>query len=447
MSVPQIDSDPTLTLARGWLLLGVAALAASGLYSVLIVLLRTPGLHDLVPGADFFRTALVVHVDLSVVIWFMALGGVLWSLRDTPRFGVWGRIALWLSAAGTALIALAPFFGAANPLLNNYIPVLRQPAFFAGLALLATGFVLLLARALLAVRPLPGRFDDEVAENVGLWSAAVLGALAMFAFAWSFAAIGDRLQGHDYFEVAFWGGGHVLQFTHTLLMLVAWAMLARACGTQITAPAMMAALLLLAALPALGALPIYFLKPVLSSEHRSWFTVFMKYGHLGMVPLTVLCALAILRIRAARQDATRHLAAALIVSWLLFAAGGVLGFLIQGVNVVIPAHYHGSIVGVTLAFMGLTYLLLPRFGYAQPDIRLASWQSWIYGGGQLLHILGLAWSGGYGVARKTAGAEQMLDKLPKIAGMALMGLGGLIAIIGGLLFVVIVLRAIFARRA
>jgi hypothetical protein len=50
------------------------------------------------------------------------------------------------------------------------------------------------------------------------------------------------------------------------------------------------------------------------------------------------------------------------------------------------------------------------------------------------------------VARKTAGAEQMLDKLPKIAGMALMGLGGLVAIIGGLLCVVIVLRAIFTRR-
>jgi hypothetical protein len=51
------------------------------------------------------------------------------------------------------------------------------------------------------------------------------------------------------------------------------------------------------------------------------------------------------------------------------------------------------------------------------------------------------------VARKTAGTEQMLDKLPKVAGMALMGIGGLVAIIGGLLFVVLVLRALFARRS
>ena len=61
--------------------------------------------------------------------------------------------------------------------------------------------------------------------------------------------------------------------------------------------------------------------------------------------------------------------------------------------------------------------------------------------GQLMHIVGLVWSGGYGVQRKVAGAEQVLRSTAEIAGMGLMGLGGLIAIIGGLLFVVVVLRA------
>jgi hypothetical protein len=65
----------------------------------------------------------------------------------------------------------------------------------------------------------------------------------------------------------------------------------------------------------------------------------------------------------------------------------------------------------------------------------------VYGGGQLTHILGLAWSGGYGVQRKVAGAEQVLRSSSEIAGMGLMGLGGLIAIVGGLLFVVVTMRA------
>ncbi|MGE5339321.1 MAG: cytochrome C oxidase subunit I, partial [Gemmatimonadota bacterium] len=130
---------------------------------------------------------------------------------------------------------------------------------------------------------------------------------------------------------------------------------------------------------------------------------------------------------------------------LLFAAGGMIGFLIQGSDVRIPAHYHGSIVGITLALMGIVYALLPRLGFAAPASRAAAWQPWIYGGGQLLHITGLVWSGGYGVQRKVAGAEQVLHTASEVAGMGLMGAGGLIAVIGGLLFVVIVLRAL-ARR-
>jgi cytochrome c oxidase subunit I len=113
----------------------------------------------------------------------------------------------------------------------------------------------------------------------------------------------------------------------------------------------------------------------------------------------------------------------------------------------VPAHYHGCIVGVTLAFMGMTYHLLPRLGFQAVAQRLAVWQIWIYGGGQLLHIFGLAWSGGYGVQRKTAGAAQELHSVQQIAGMGLMGAGGLIAIVGGLLFLVVVFNAMRKRTS
>jgi heme/copper-type cytochrome/quinol oxidase subunit 1 len=110
---------------------------------------------------------------------------------------------------------------------------------------------------------------------------------------------------------------------------------------------------------------------------------------------------------------------------------------------VIPAHYHGSIVGVTLALMGLTYLLLPGLGFGRARGRMARWQAAVYASGQLLHIGGLAASGAMGIERKTAGAEQGLDGIAK-AFMGIMGLGGLLAVIGGILFVLAVLVA-FAR--
>jgi hypothetical protein len=58
-----------------------------------------------------------------------------------------------------------------------------------------------------------------------------------------------------------------------------------------------------------------------------------------------------------------------------------------------------------------------------------------------MHIGGLMWSGGYGVQRKVAGAEQALRSASEIAAMGVMGLGGLVAIIGGIVFVLVVIGA------
>jgi heme/copper-type cytochrome/quinol oxidase subunit 1 len=132
---------------------------------------------------------------------------------------------------------------------------------------------------------------------------------------------------------------------------------------------------------------------------------------------------------------------------LLFSIGGAIGFVINGSDVRIPAHYHGAIVGVTLALMGLAYALLPQFGFALPRTRLATWQPVLYGGGQLLHIVGLVWSGGYGVQRKVAGASQVLKSSGEVFGMGMMGAGGLIAIAGGLLFLLIMFQAMRAGSA
>jgi len=135
------------------------------------------------------------------------------------------------------------------------------------------------------------------------------------------------------------------------------------------------------------------------------------------------------------------------LSWslLLFAFGGGISFLIRESNTIITAHYHATGGAVSVAFMGAAYALLPRIGFGRADAKLARWQPTIYGTGQLLHIVGLLWSGGYGVQRKVAGADQGLHGFAQIAGMGLMGIGGLIAVIGGLMFLYIVFRAMNAR--
>ena len=186
----------------------------------------------------------------------------------------------------------------------------------------------------------------------------------------------------------------------------------------------------------------YLAHGIASVEHRNLMTWAMRFGGgVAILPIS-LAVVAALASAPAPAPAARPLRVALVSSVLLFAAGGVIGLFISGSNVRIPAHYHGCIVGVTLALMGLVYHLLPQLGYATPQSRLATLQPALYGFGQLLHIVGLVWSGGYGVQRKVAGAEQVLRSTAEIAGMGLMGLGGLVAIVGGLLFVLVVARSL-----
>jgi heme/copper-type cytochrome/quinol oxidase subunit 1 len=181
-------------------------------------------------------------------------------------------------------------------------------------------------------------------------------------------------------------------------------------------------------------------------EHRDMHTWGMRFGGgLAIAPVALAVLLAIAPLRGLNAP-RRPLRAALCASMLLFVAGGVIGLTIHGNNVKIPAHYHGCIVGVTLALMGLVYHLLPQLGWRAPTGRAAVLQPWLYGIGQLLHIVGLVWSGGYGVQRKVAGAEQVLRSTGEVVGMGLMGLGGLLAIAGGLLFVVVVLGAMRRQR-
>lgn len=425
-------------LARGWLWLGMLALVGAGLFSVLLVLSRTPLVNEWFPAADFFRVALVVHVDLSVLVWFVAIAGVLWSVNGSERGLGWAWVALGLCVAGAATMSLAPFFGAGEAMMVNYIPVLDDAGFIAGLLIFGTGAALLVLRSLITAPKIGLIFDGSGALRFGLNASIVATAIALLAFGWSFAVMPDGLVGKAYFEILFWGGGHALQFTWTLLMLVSWLWLASACGARVLLSPRITLLMFALALASVFVTPYAYLAHDISSvEHRDLHTWAMRLGG-GVAILPIALAIFIGLASTRTTPGSGPLRAALISSVVLFGSGGLIGVFIRGENVMIPAHYHGSIVGVTMAFMGLVYLLLPKLGYRPPRPRLATWQPIIYAAGQLMHILGLVWSGGYGVKRKVAGADQVLGSTGEMLGMGLMGLGGLVAIAGGLLFVIVV---------
>ncbi len=443
-----VPAEARRALSSAWMLLALAALAASGVFAVLLVLSRAPAIKDVFPLVDFFHVALVVHVDLSVLVWFLAFAGTLWTLNSTPHAMGLGWGALALALAGAALMALAPFAGSGRPVMSNYIPVLDEPVFLAGLVAFGAGVALAVARGMLAVPPVGVRLDGGAALRFGLNTSLVSAGVALIAFAWSLARAPHGLDPRDYYGLAFWGGGHVLQFTYTLLMFVAWLCLAEAGGAPLPLTPRTAVLLFGIGLAAVFATPlIYLAYDIGSVEYHRILTWLMRFGGgLAIAPFALAVVIGLARA-APPSGEERTLRAALAASLLLFGAGGLIGFAISGSNVKIPAHYHGCIVGVTLAFMGLAYHLLPRLGFGAVRPGPATTQLWLYAAGQLLHIGGLVWSGGYGVQRKVAGAAEALHGAREIAAMGLMGFGGLIAVAGGLMFVVLAFGAVLRRRA
>lgn len=446
LQISETGTSPRVT--TGWLLLAVGALAVGGLFVFLLALSRTPGIQEIIPWVDFFKTALVVHVDLTVLVWFLAFAGALWNLNSLDGCKACGWVPLALAVSGALVITLSPFLGAGGPFMNNYVPVLMDPIFFTGLGLFGLGFALQVLRGLLSSRPVGSTISAAGALRFGLYTALIAALLSIMALLWSYGSIPEQVQGEHYYELLFWGGGHVIQFTHTQLMLVAWLWLAAASGVAVGAsPRVVLLLLGLGLAPALLTPVLYFMYEVSSGDHIVAFTLMMQYGGgLAAVPIGLILLLALKGANSPPPEA-RAERAALLYSILLFGVGGIIGFMISGSNVRIPAHYHGSIVGVTLAFMGITYHLLPRLGFRKPSGKWVDRQPAIYGIGQLLWVLAMAYTGGHGVARKTAGTAQGLQTLGEQVAMGIMGVGALIAISGGVIYMVAVFKAVWPGKA
>jgi cytochrome c oxidase subunit 1 len=431
--------------AERWLWLGVVSLALAGVFAVVLVVARTP---QLAMFTELFSVALVIHVDLSVLMWFLSMLGMglaLMIARVPEGWPYWRQAGWWVMAAATALMALSPLHPEWEVIKSNYIPVLHNPVFLLALGLVFSGLVVMVIPPIITFAT-SNHWRTLGLVEMGWLMAAVVVALALLAFYLSARAMAPGLPHAEHYEILFWAGGHIWQFAFCLLMMAAWLVLLEALGLKAPARGWVMIAYAITLLGAFVSFLGFAMYPADSSDFTYHQTKVMKeWGGLGVGLMSVLVLVALRRLKPVR--ATRAYASILVVSLLLFAGGGVLGLMIAGQNVMIPAHYHGVIVAITLALMGLAYAMLPRFGYASvAATRMAFWQPIVYGLGQLMHIGGLAYSGGYGVLRKTAGAAaNSLTPDVKIA-MGIMGTGGLLAVIGGVLFVLVMWRAYAGQK-
>ncbi len=436
--------------ATGWLALAVGSLLLAGSFALLLVVARVPPFSFWFTDAAFFRRCLVVHVDLALVVWFYAFVAALFSLLRARGTSPGPRAAVGFGAAVLGVLALssALLVPGVKPVLSNYVPALDHPLFLAGLALFFFGLTLTFADA----RLMPWREHPGAAAMVpdaarpGLRTAALAVLFAVLTFAASASAMPEGLPAEGRYELLFWGGGHVLQVASVAAMLAVWVMLL---APELPEPPVsrgQAVMLFGVLLVPAAAAPVLALQGPQHGWVHGAFTHGMRWCIFPPVlAFLALCARGLWRARrAGRLGPLTPRRLAFFASAALTVAGFVLGALISGANTTVPAHYHASIGAVTAAFMGVTAPLLAELGCPSPSPRLTRamrWQPAVFGAGQLVFACGFALAGAQGMARKTYGAEQHIRTAAEWVGLTVMGLGGLVAMAGGLVFLVYAVRA------
>ncbi|MEA0970914.1 hypothetical protein Megvenef_00883 [Candidatus Megaera venefica] len=449
-----------------WLKNGVFALAIAGLYSVVLVVLRTPGLGQVFSDPMVFRTALVIHVNLSVLVWLLAITSAVWSVSKIKS----GFESVYAKAGfvGMLLMALSPLFPGSEPVMNNYVPMLENLVFIIGLSLF--GVVILIFSVQIVVMSFIKQDAFSYGDRIVVitkCTSALLFIGVWVCFILSYFGIDSLtnivpLEIDYYYEMLFWSGGHLLQFIYTQVMMFALLALAETWkGGRLNYTNVYEMLLALNFVLALFIFIGHFYYDVSDGVFKEFFTLHMIYTG-GLAPTIFILALLFELLTARIKNVPPFVSAAFLASSLLFLSGGLIGAIISGVNVTIPAHYHGSIVGISVAFMGLTYLICFKAEIKKTLIhsdgligrlydilenwqgnksgKVVAWQIYVITFGQLLHVAGLALAGGYGVLRKTPGSDMPFSAKMY---MGMVGGGGLIAIIGGLMFVYICAKNLY----
>jgi hypothetical protein len=451
-----------------WLKNGIIALAIAGFYSIILVLLRTPQLSHFFTDKTMFRSALVIHVNLSVLVWLLSITAMSWTLNKFKTG--FEYVYSLLAFLGMFLMALSPLYPYSTPVMNNYVPMLENIVFIVGLSLFGVGMLCFAVQVIFTsfIQCSPG-YGGRILAITNFTTSL------MFIFVWCCFALSFRelellveivpLDLDYYYEMLYWSGGHLLQFIYTQILMLVLLVLAESWkGGRVKYSSVYEVLLALNFFLSLAVFVGHARFDLADGLFKEFYTLNMIYTG-GIVP-TIFIALLYFEVFQNRiKSVPCFVPVTFFASSLLFLTGGLIGVMISGVNVTIPAHYHGSIVGISVALMGSSYLvcfqrkvqsnssdvggvvcIFLEYNESispQKNIKAAYIQVLVLTFGQLLHVAGLGLAGGYGVLRKTPGDDIALSA--KLY-MGMVGGGGLIAIIGGLMFVYICVRNLYFSK-
>ncbi|MFQ5431737.1 MAG: cbb3-type cytochrome c oxidase subunit I [Nitrospinota bacterium] len=415
------------TYSGKWFALSIICLGIGGSFALLVGLSRAPFISDFLPK-DYFQHALVGHVTFAILFWLMLSAVVLWSYHFKGRDLNW---SIWSAIVGTVFVALSALSASGEAYLNNYVPTIFDPMFFIGLAAMFIAFVINVFHY--TPEAVKGVSSDDMVTN-GLSTAVLIALILAASVAVSLVRLGgdlDVFMPQVFFERLFWIPGHIQQFLNGAMLVSVWYLLAEiTTGDKLRSYGFLkfANKVLIFSTGFLLAVSFFF--DPLERSMRVGSEIIYAFG-LG-VPLF----LHIINIsRQFRFDRKRPASVSLVISMTLYLYGIFIAYGGFNNDTRVPAHYHGAVTALTLALMGFAYHMISGYKIRVALPRLALAQPYAYGIGMLLFITGLFVSGIFGAPRKTFGVG-WTENSAVIASLGLMGIGTLLAVIGGAIFVV-----------
>ncbi len=460
----------------------IVFLAIGGLFGLLVALTRWQAIH-LLPS-DLFYLVLTAHgldvllvwiIFFEVAVLYFASAVLLNCRLATPRMA-WVAFALML--IGALITNVTVLQGGSSVMFTSYVPMKASPNFYLGLILFAVGALIacFIFLGTLVIAKEEKTYEGSIPlVTFGALTACIIaiftiasGAIILLpTWLWSLGYIShiDTVM----YKLVWWGMGHSSQQINVSAQVAIWyAVAAIVLGAKpLSEKVSRTAFFLYILFLQLACAHHMLVEPGLSAEWKVFNTSYAMYlavlGSLihGMtVPGAIEAAQRKNGYTRGVFDWLRRAPwgnpafAGMFLSLVLFGfLGGISGVVLgtEQINLMlhntlyVPGHFHATVVaGTTLAFMAITYLLLPLIFQKQVIWpKLAKMQPYLFGIGVAGISLFMMGAGTLGVSRRhwdISFADAALTFKYPAAAFLMLGLNGIFAIIaavGGLLFVLI----------
>jgi cytochrome c oxidase subunit 1 len=473
---------PAETLIQINAVTAIVFLLVGGILGLLMVLTRWQAVHIL--DAEWFYRLLTLHGIAMLVAWiiffemavlYFASAVVLSSRLAAPWAG-WLQYVLML--VGAAIVTVQILLGNADVMFTSYVPLKASHWYYLGIILFAVGAIVgcIVFFATLIVAKHEKTYQGSLPlVTFGAAAAAIIAITTLahgaivFIPTWMWAAGLIPMMDPESYRLIFWGFGHSSQQINVCAMVAVWYMLgaltvgAKPVNEKVSRVAFVMYVLFIN----IASEHHLLVDPGLSAAHKSWNTgyfmhlaVLASMIHAYSVPAQVEVAL---RKKGYTKGTFEWLKkapwgnpgfSALVLSLIGFGfLGGITGVVYgtEQLNIInhntlrIPGHFHATVVsGTTLAFMGVTYYVLPlifRREVIFPGI--AKLQPYVFGIGIMTFSTAMMFAGGFGVSRRQwdmtgveAPFQVNFDAIVDLA-MAITGISGVLAVVGGAMFVLL----------